>query len=120
MKALAIDWLILSVSFWGVATLLPGMRLKRGVLNTLLVAALFGVLNKFLGGLIFAGLGVATLGLGFLLAFITRIVADTIVLKITDAFTDRLTITSWRTALVAAILISALGTAGEWAQRHLM
>lgn len=115
-----INWLILSLAFWGVAALLPTMKIQGGVVSVILVAGLFGVLNFFLGKLIFVVLGVATLGLGFVLALVTRIVADTLILKLTDALSDRLEIKNWRTALVAAVLISALGTAGEWARMHLM
>jgi putative membrane protein len=62
-------------------------------------------------------LGIATLGLGFLLAFITRWVVNAIVLKLTDALTDHLKIDSFGWALGGALLMSVLMTLGEWVVR---
>jgi putative membrane protein len=59
-------------------------------------------------------LGIASLGLGFLLAFITRWIVNAILLKLTDALTDRLNIRSFSTALLGALLISLFGTLGQW------
>jgi hypothetical protein len=62
----------------------------------LLVAALFGVLNFLLGWLLFAIFAVATLGIAWLLAFITRWIINAILLVITDKLTDHLKIDSLR------------------------
>ncbi len=110
---LILSWLILSLAVWVTAAVLPGFHIKNGQ-SALLVAAIFGVLNFLLGWLFFAVFTVATLGLAFLLAFITRVLINAILLKITDAVTDHLTIDSFKWALGGALLMSALGTAGEW------
>lgn len=110
---IVLSWLILSVAVWITARVVPGFELKGGAGGALTVAALFGVLEWLLGKALFAVLVVGTLGLGYLLAFLTRLVVGAILLKVTDALTERLTIRSWGTALFAAALMSFLGTAGE-------
>ena len=60
---------------------------------------------------------IASLGIGFLLAFLTRWLVNAILLKVTDAVSDTLDIENFRTALVGAFLISIFGTAGQWLVR---
>jgi putative membrane protein len=57
---------------------------------------------------------VATLGLALLFAFLTRWIINAILLKITASLTDQLSIDSFGWALGGALLMSALGTAGQW------
>jgi putative membrane protein len=111
-----VSWLILSIAVWLTATILPGVHLKSAR-SALLVAAIFGVLNFLLGWLFFAILTIATLGLAWLLAFITRVVINAILLKFTDALTDHLKIDSFKWALGAAVMMSAIGTVGQWLVR---
>jgi putative membrane protein len=108
-----ISWLLLSVSVWITALILPGFRV-RGFGGALVVAAIFGLLNWAMGWLLFVAIGLGTLGLGFLLAFITRWIVDAILLKITDWATDRLEIRSFGWALAAALVMSLLGTAADY------
>ncbi len=110
---LLLSWLILSFAVWATAALLPGMRV-RSFGSAIVVAALFGILNFFLGWLFFTVFTVATLGLAWLFAFITRWIINAIILKITDALTDRLTVDGFGWALGAALVMSALGTLGQW------
>lgn len=119
MTHILISWLILSGAVALTAAILPGMKVK-GAGGTLIAAALFGVLNWLLGWFFFTAIGIATLGLGFLLAFVTRVIVDAIILKITDAVSDSIHIRSFGTAIVAALLIAGIGTAGEWAVRVLL
>jgi putative membrane protein len=116
---LLLSWLILSFAVWLTAEVLPGVHVKSFG-SAVLVAAIFGVLNALLGWLIFAVLTVATLGLAWLLAFITRWIINAIILKLTDSLTDRLTVDSFKWALIAALMMSAIGTAGEWLVRSVM
>lgn len=111
------SWLILSLAFWFTAKLLPGFHVS-GFWGAIKVAALFGILNWLLGWFIFAVLGIATLGLGFVFAFITRWIVSAIVLKLTDALSSSLSIVSMGRALLGALLMSALGTAGEYLWVH--
>jgi putative membrane protein len=110
---LILTWLILSAAVWITAVVLPGFHLK-GFGSAFVVAALFGVLNFLLGWLIFVVLAVATLGIALLLAFITRWIVNALILKLVDSLTDHLTIDGFRWALGGALMMSALGTIGEW------
>jgi putative membrane protein len=108
-----VSWLIQSLAVWLTAAVLPGFELRGGVFAAVRVAALFGVLQFLLGGLIYFGIGVGTLGIGFLLAFLTRWLVSAILLKLVDALSSSLTIVSFGRAFLAALLMSAIGTAGE-------
>jgi putative membrane protein len=112
------SWLVLTVSFWLTSAVLPGFHVK-GLGGALRVAALFGLLNWAIGWLIFGFIGVVTLGLGFLLIFVTRIIVNAIVLKITDTFSQSLTIDGFGHALLGALLMSAVGTVAEVLMRLL-
>lgn len=108
-----LSWLILTIAVWLTAWILPGFTV-RGITGAIIVAAIFGVLNWALGWLLYVIIGIGTLGLGFLLAFVTRWFVDAILLKVTDAVSTRLSIRSFGMALVGALIMSALGTAGEF------
>jgi putative membrane protein len=110
------SWLLLAAAVWLTAAVLPGFRVK-GIVGALVAAAIFGAINWAIGWFLFAVLGIATLGIGFLLAFVTRWIVDAIVLKITDAMTDTLTIDGFGWALIAAAMMSAIGSAGEYLLR---
>jgi putative membrane protein len=117
--AFLLSWLILTIAVWVTAAVLPGIHVKSFG-DTFLVSALFGILNFFLGWLFFAVFTVATLGIAWLLAFITRWIINAIILKITDLLTDRLTVDSFGWALAGALMMSAIGTLGEWLVRGMM
>lgn len=117
MIDILISWLILSGAFYLTAELLPGFELKGGARGALLVAALFGIINWLVGWLLFVIIGIASLGIGFLLAFLTRWLVNAILLKVVDAVSDKLNIKSFGTALVGALIISLLGTLGQWMGR---
>jgi putative membrane protein len=108
-----LSWLVLSIAIYLTAVILPGFEV-RGFGGAIVVAAIFGLLNWLVGWLIFVVIGVATLGIGFLLAFLTRWFVMAILLKLTDAFSKRLTIRSFGVALLAALLMSLFGTIGEY------
>lgn len=111
-----ISWFVLAFAFWLTAMILPGFKV-RNFGSAIIIAAIFGVLNFLLGQLFFVVFSIATLGIAYLLAFITRWIITAILLKITDAFTDRLNIAGFGTALLGALLMSVIGTLGEWAVR---
>lgn len=110
---LLLSWVILSVAVWLTAEILPGFHV-RSFGGAFLVAAIFGILNFFLGWLFFVVFAIGTLGLAVLLAFITRWIINAILLKITDAVSDTLTIDSFGWALGGALMMSFLGSLGEW------
>jgi putative membrane protein len=111
--SLLLSWLVLSLAVWITAIVLPGFHV-RDAGSAIIVAAIFGVLNFLLGWLFFTVFAILTLGIAVLLAFITRWVINAILLKVTDALTDRLTIDSWGWAFGGALMMSAIGTLGEW------
>lgn len=104
--ALLISWLTVAVGLWIADKLLSGFDIAGDWKSYALVAALLGVLQFLLGWLIYVVLGVATLGLGFLFSFVTRLVASAIVLLIVDKLSRRMTVRGFVPALLAAIIIS--------------
>jgi putative membrane protein len=111
--AFLLNWLVLSVAFLITAKVVPGIRLS-GLWDAIVVAAIFGVLNFFLGKLLYLFIGIATLGLGFLLSFLLHWFVNAILLKITDALTSRLEVQGFGTALVGALVMSLLGRVGTY------
>lgn len=110
---LILSWLILSFAVWLTAAILPGFHVKN-FKSALLVAAIFGILNFLLGWLFFTVFTVLTLGIAWLLAFITRWIIDAIILTITDKLTDHLTIDGFGWSLLGALIMATLGTLGQW------
>jgi putative membrane protein len=108
-----LTWLVYAVAFWLTAKVVPGFRVQ-GLVGAVVAAAIFGLLNYALGQVFFVLLGIATLGIGFLLAFLTRWIVNAILLRVAAALTPRLEIKSFGTAFVAGLVISLLASAGEW------
>jgi putative membrane protein len=113
MLDILLSWLIMSAAFWITAQVLPGFEV-RGFKGAVVVAAVFGIINWLVGWLLFAIIGVVSLGIGFLLAFLTRWLVNAILLKVTDSVSSSLNVRSFGTALWAALLISLFGTLGQW------
>lgn len=113
MFELIAGWLILSAAIWATGALLPGVHIDN--FGTAIgVAALFSLLNVLFGWIVFILLGVATLGIGFLLFFITAWVVNAIMLSVTDGLVSSFRIDSFGWSLVAALLISAFASFGQW------
>jgi len=110
---LILTWLILSFAVWVTSVLLPGFHIKSPK-SALLVAAIFGLLNFFFSWLLFGIFTILTLGIAWLLAFITHWVINAILLLLTDKLTDHLKIDSFGWALGGAFVMSLVGTVGEW------
>jgi putative membrane protein len=113
------SWLILSLSVWLTSIILPGFRV-RGFGGAIRIAAIFGILNWAIGRLIFGLIVVATLFIGLLLTFVTRVFVNAILLKITDAMSDSLDIKGFGHALLGAILMSGIGTVAEALWTHMV
>jgi putative membrane protein len=111
--SLLLSWLILSVAVYLTAALLPGITV-RSFTGAMWAAAIFGVLNALLGWLFFTVFTIATLGLAWLLAFFTRWVINAIMLMLTSKLTDALEVKSFGSALVGALVMSVIGTLGQW------
>jgi putative membrane protein len=102
---------VLAFAFWLTSKIVPGFRIS-GVWDAIVVAAIFGIINFFLGTLLYYFIGIVTLGVGLLLSFLTHWFVNAILLKVTDALTSRLDVRSFGTALVAALVMSILGKVG--------
>jgi len=113
-------WLVFSFALWATSRLVPGFEIKGGAKGVALVALLFGLLNWSLGWLVRSLIVVATLGLGLLLMFITRWVANTLILMLTDRLSESLRIQSASTAAIAALVMSVFWSLGEWLLRALL
>lgn len=115
MISILLSWLVLAFAVWITAKLLPSVDLD-GPVNALIVAAVFGLLNIFLGWLMWLLAGLFTLGLAWfwIFAFLTRWFIDAILLKLTDGMVSSFRVRTFGAALLAALLMSGFGTLGEW------
>ena len=118
MLSILLSWLVLSLAVYVVSVLLPGVILRKPS-DAIIVAAMLGIVNLLIGWLLFFVIGIVTLGIGFLLAFVTRWIVDAIVLVFVAAMTERLEVRGFGTALLAALLMSLIGTVAEAAIRSL-
>ena len=110
---LIVSWLILSVAVWATASVLPGFHVKD-FKGAVIVSAIFGLLNFFLGWLLFLMFTVVTLGIAWLLAFITRWLINALLLMLTDRLSEHLKIDSFGWALGGAFVISCVATILGW------
>jgi putative membrane protein len=115
---LLLVWLVWAVAIWVTAKVVPGFEVPSFG-GAVVVALLFGLLNALLGHVLYLVLGISTLGLAWVFGLVTRWLVTAIVLKVTDAVSDNLTIRSFGTALVASGVMSFLGTVGEKLLPHL-
>ncbi len=97
--------LITSVAVWIAAAVLPGIQIKRFG-DAIVVAIVFGIVNFLFGWFLFVFIGIATIGLGFLFAFLTRLVVSALMLMLTDALTDRVKINGFGAAFWGAAVIA--------------
>lgn len=109
---LLLTWLVLAIAVWLTAAILPGFKVN-GFWGAIKAAAVFGTLNWLLGWLIFVVLGIATLGIGFLLAFITRWIVMALILSLADKISSSINIKNFSTALIGALLMTVLGSLVE-------
>ncbi|HVW27615.1 MAG TPA: phage holin family protein [Polyangiaceae bacterium] len=110
---LLISWLSLSLALYVTSLLVPGFRIE-GPKGALVVGALFGVLNWGIGWLLFGIIGISTLFIGFIFAFVTWWIVGAILLKLTDALSNSLSIDRFSTALVASAVLSLVSAVERW------
>ncbi len=111
-------WFFAAVGFLLASRLLaPGFQVVGGFGSAMVVAAVFGILSALVGWLVYGLLGLLTLGLGFLLGFVTRVITSALLLMLTSALTGRLAVGGFGTALLAAIIVGAVSAAGDWLVR---
>jgi putative membrane protein len=113
MLGLLATWLTLTLGLWITAQVLPGFRMKNQR-SAWIVAAIFGILNALLSTLLFVVFSIATLGIAWLLGFLTNWLIAAILLVATDKLTDHLKIDGFGKALIAALLVTTIAFVARW------
>ena len=104
-----ISWATSTLGLWIASNVLRGVTL-RSFQDAVWAGALLGVLQWALTGPLFVALGIGTLGIGFLLAFLTRWVVAALIVMLTSKLSSRLSVDGFFTALVTALIVSLTGT----------
>jgi putative membrane protein len=100
-------WLVLSLAVWLTAAILPGFKVT-GFWGAVKAAAVFGTLNWLLGWFFFAVLSIVTLGIGYVLAFITHWIVMAVILKLADKLSSSIEIDGFGTALLGALIMTGI------------
>lgn len=108
-----LNWVVLSAAFWGISYLMPGISVKS-FSSSFLVAAIYAVLSAIVGKIFFVLFGVMTLGLGWLLAFVTWWIIGAIMLVFTDKLTSKFEVANFKVALVGSALMAVMTAIGQW------
>ncbi|MFM2174963.1 MAG: hypothetical protein RLZZ527_39 [Actinomycetota bacterium] len=99
---LLMRWAILAGAFWVTSLIVDGIQIQDGAWNYFWVAALFGVINTFLGSLV----KLFTLPAVIITFGLFIFIINTAMLMLTDRWSDVLEIDSFTSALVGSLLIS--------------
>ena len=102
--ALLVRWALLAAAFAITSWILSGMTINGGFWSVVWVSAIFGLVNAILGTVIHAltvPLALITLGLFSLLV-------NAVLLEITDALSDHLSIDDFGTAFWAALILAVI------------
>jgi len=79
----------------------------------MVAAAVLGVLQFLFGWLLFVFIGIGTLGIGFLLGVLTRVVVTALLLMATDKLSASLEIRGFKDALLGSVVITVISTIGQ-------
>lgn len=104
--SLLITWFISAVAVWLTAQVVPGFTVTGGVKGALISAAVIGLLNALIGWLVWLVLGVGTLGIAWLLGFITQFVVMAIVILFAEKLIASLKVNGFGTAFIGSIIIT--------------
>src|SRR5262245_56628208 len=113
MANLLLSWIAATVGLWMAANVLRGVRVTSFA-DAVWAGALTGVLQWALGDVLFVLLGIGTLGIGFLLWFITRWVVAALIVLLASRLSSRLDLKGFWNALVTSFIIAAVGTVVRW------
>ena len=100
--SLVLRWAVLAGAFWVTTLIVDGIEIKEGAWNYFWVAALFGLINTFIGSL----LKLFTLPAVILTFGLFVFVINAAMLMLTDRWSDVITIDSFTSALIGSLLIS--------------
>ncbi len=101
---LLIRWAALALSFWVATALIPGIEVKGGFTTYIWVALLFGLLNATLGSF----LKIMTLPAVILTLGLFLVVVNAAILELLARWSDKLDVTSFWSAVLAALVISVI------------
>jgi putative membrane protein len=113
LAAILTAWATATFSLWLAALLMPGVRVASFV-DAVWAGALLGFLQWLLYWPLFVLLGIGTLGIGFILFFITRWVVAALVILLTARLSRRLQVDSFWWALLTAFLTALTGSVIQW------
>lgn len=113
MIHLLVSWLLSAIALLLASRVFDAVKLKGDLGDALWVAAVFAVLSFFLHWFFFVLLGIATLGLGFVFYFVTRLLAAALVLKVTSALSSRFDISGFAPAIGTAIFMALASEVAE-------
>ena len=100
--SLVLRWAVLAGAFWVTTLIVDGIEIKEGAWNYFWVAALFELINTFIGSL----LKLFTLPAVILTFGLFVFVINAAMLMLTDRWSDVITIDSFTSALIGSLLIS--------------
>jgi putative membrane protein len=100
--SLVLRWAVLAGAFWVTTLIVDGIQIKESAWNYFWVAALFGLINTFIGSL----LKLFTLPAVILTFGLFVFVINAAMLMLTDRWSDVITIDSFTSALIGSLLIS--------------
>lgn len=101
---LILRWLALSVAFWVATSIVPGISVNGGLTTYLWVALLFGLINAILGSI----LKILTLPATIISFGLFLFVINAAMLSLTARWSEKLDVTSFGSALLASLIISAI------------
>lgn len=107
--SILLSWASATLGLWVASKVLSGVHLASFV-DAIWAGALLGVLQWLLYWPLFIALGLGTLGIGFLLFFITRWIVSALVILLTAALSSRLEVRGFWNALVTAFMVAAAGS----------
>jgi uncharacterized membrane protein YvlD (DUF360 family) len=113
LTALLVGWVTATLGLWFASRVLDGVRLASFA-DAVWAGALLGVLQAVLAGPIFVLLGIGTLGIGFLLWFVTRWVAAALVIMLTSRLSSRFDVHGFWPALITAFIVALTGSLVRW------
>lgn len=104
LRRLLLNWILLAVVLAVTAWLVPEVNVEGGIVGVLIAAAVFGIVNTFIGPIVrLLSLPVTVITLGLF-----SIVINAILLALAAAISDYLEVGGFVQTLIAAVVISVL------------
>jgi len=113
LAAILTAWATATLSLWLASQMFAGVRVASFV-DAVWAGALLGFLQWLLYWPLFVLLGLGTLGIGFILFFITRWVVAALVILLAAKLSRRLQVDSFWWALLTAFLTALTGSVIQW------